>query len=361
MKQKKKTIQKAKKTLLWLLLPTLLAFTWLGINTWAAMGSRPTDREKQRFAESSQYVPREEKFENRIPRLYDRVTQRMDFWEGLKDFFSVQHGTPDGALPELEPDMDSFLAVSSAIKLIWLGHSTFLVQLNEKVILIDPVFGSHASPVPFLIGKRFQDPVLTLEELPRIDYIVISHDHYDHLEMKSIKFFKKSNVQFLVPLGVGGHLRGWGIEAQRILEMDWWESVTLEGITFIATPSQHFSGRAFAPQETLWASWVIQTDEHRIYFSGDSGYDTHFKKIGERYGPFDIAFLETGQYAEEWREVHLMPDEFVKAYQDLGEAQFFPIHWGMFQLATHSWYDPIVRLYAAHLRGEINLVSPKFG
>ena len=261
----------------------------------------------------------------------------------------------------MKPKLDEFISPEGEGKVIWLGHSSFLLRIKGKTVLVDPVLGPAASPVSFVV-KRFQKPVLELEELPHIDFIVISHDHYDHLDQFTVDFFVDKEAIFITPLGVGSHLKGWGIAEERIIERDWWESVTLSTIEFIATPAQHFSGRdGVHENETLWASWVIRSEDQSVFFSGDSGYDTHFREIGERYGPFDIALLESGQYNSSWREVHMFPAEAVKALKDLKGRKFFPVHWGMFELAFHPWDEPVEKLFSFSRNNEFELIIPLMG
>ncbi len=194
--------------------------------------------------------------------------------------------------------------------------------------------------------------------------MIISHDHYDHLDKETMKFFakKKSKTRILTALGVGNHLTKWGIKRELISEFDWWEGTKLDDIEFIATPAQHFSGRTLRDRnKTLWSSWVIKTANHSIYFSGDSGYDIHFKEIGDKYGPFDIAFMENGQYNQKWRAVHSLPEESVQAYFDLKAKRFFPVHWGMFVLSLHSWREPVDELLRLSKEREVNIVTPILG
>jgi L-ascorbate metabolism protein UlaG (beta-lactamase superfamily) len=330
----------------------------------ATFGTRPHGTDKERMKESKQFNAELGTFANRRPHLFAQMKKNTMNWATFKKYFTGgdPNKVPLSKLPEMKPDIEKFLTPSPDLKVIWFGHSTFLLNLDGIIIMVDPVFSGSAAPVSFL-AKRFQEPVLSLAELPKIDYVLLSHDHYDHLDMESIKFFKNQKVEFIAPLGVGSHLKGWGIEKERITELDWWEKTTKPNeVDFIATPAQHFSGRdGFNENETLWASWVIQKGKHKVYFSGDSGYDIHFKEIGDRFGPFDIAFLETGQYDEQWKEVHMMPDEAAQAYFDLKAKIFFPVHWGMFVLANHSWYDPILRISGESLKRNINLIAPKIG
>ena len=276
-------------------------------------------------------------------------------------FFDDNQRVPKKRLPETVPDLKNFLEKSDHLKVIWLGHSTLLINLGGTIILLDPIFSVAASPVPFVV-KRFQPPVIKLTDLPHIDYVVISHDHYDHLDRDTVKYFKDKKTLFLAPLGVGSHLKGWGISKERITELDWWDEVKKEGITFTATPAQHFSGRGlFNHNRTLWAGWVLEKGPHKVFFSGDSGYDTHFKKIGEKLGPFELVFLDIGQYNVLWKDVHLFPKEVPKAYFDLKAKYLIPIHWAMFEIAMHPWFEPGEKLGEKAKEKGINLLTPKIG
>lgn len=327
------------------------------------MGTKPSKEREIIFKNSKNYNIKEEEFTNRTPGIMDEMWKRTMNLKFFYNYFTedVENLTPSERIPEEKPDLNEFLNKSSKIKVIWLGHSSILLNIDGIIILIDPVFSDAASPICF-INSRFQKPVISLNELPQINYIIISHDHYDHLDMNTIKYFTDKNVNFITPLGVGSHLEYWGITSNRIIEKDWWEEQIFEDIKFIATPSQHFSGRGvFDGKKTLWASWIIESKKHKVYFSGDSGYDIHFKQIGEKYGPFDVAFIESGQYNKNWPEGHLSPDEGVKVYKDLKSKVYFPIHWGMFALARHSWNDPINQLKTLSEKHNIDLVVAKLG
>jgi L-ascorbate metabolism protein UlaG (beta-lactamase superfamily) len=328
----------------------------------SAFGTKPGKEYQRKFSSSPQFDLTKNAFVNRKSNLLKEMRKRAMSLSTFKEWLSGgKNRSPQNKLPEVKPELDKFLIKSEDIKVIWFGHSTFLLNFHGKIILVDPVFSGNAAPFGFMV-KRFQKPVLELSELPEIDYIVISHDHYDHLDRDSIIHFQSKKCTFLTPLGVGSHLRGWGIEKTRIIELDWWEKHVEDELEFIATPAQHFSGRnGLDENSTLWASWILQNKEKKIYFSGDSGYDTHFKEIGDKYGPFDLAFIESGQYNEKWREVHMLPNESIQAYFDLKAKKYFPIHWGMFVLAFHSWYEPIEILHQACLEKRIHLIAPKLG
>lgn len=248
-------------------------------------------------------------------------------------------------------------------QLTWFGHSTFLLEIEGKKILIDPMLGQRPSPISFLGAKRYSEELpIEAEKLPFIDAILISHDHYDHLDYESIKKLKNKVGRFFTPLGVGNHLISWGVAEEKITELNWWESIEFDKINLICTPARHFSGRGlFDRAATLWCSWVIRGTKNNIYFSGDSGYDVHFKDIGDKYGPFDISLLECGQYNEDWKLLHMMPEESVQASIDLKSKLILPIHWGAFTLAFHDWTEPVERLKLKATELNAPVTTPKIG
>jgi L-ascorbate metabolism protein UlaG (beta-lactamase superfamily) len=341
---------------------TLIILSLIGaVMSCSSFGNKPSGKHLDAISKSINYDPLEKKFMN--PGM-DLSKEKQSFWEITKAYINgKEKRAPKSKMPEEKPDLAKFLSPSLELKFVWLGHSTFMVNMNQKIILFDPVFSNSISPIK-VFGSRFQAPALTLQELPPIDYIVISHDHYDHLDMNSIKYFKDKNTRFLIPLGVGSYLIGWGIEKERITELDWWDEklIAEDGLEFICTPSQHFSGRLGAfTNPTLWASWVVRSKDNSVYFSGDSGYGKHFKEIGEKYGPFNLTFMENGQYSKYWKKVHMMPEESAQAHLDLKGAKMVPVHWGMFNLSLHNWFDPIEEaLVEAKIKGNI-LLTPKLG
>jgi L-ascorbate metabolism protein UlaG (beta-lactamase superfamily) len=288
----------------------------------------------------------------------------LGFSSGMKVMyewlFKGQGRIPDKPLPV---DFSSgYSGSDSTFKITWFGHSAILLQIDGKNILIDPMLGNAASPLPFMTKRFPYDQSLSLESLPEIDAIIISHDHYDHLDYKTILFFKERVNHFYTPLGVGSHLRSWGVDGLKITELDWWQSVNFEGLQFIAAPARHFSGRSIKDRnKTQWASWVILGEKEKIYFSGDSGYGPHFREIGEKYGPFDFAMLECGQYNERWEAIHMMPEQTVQAALDLKCKSMMPIHWGAFNLSLHSWTDPVERVTEAASNHSVDVVVPLIG
>lgn len=281
----------------------------------------------------------------------------------IVDFFSRGiDREPIDTLPSIKTDLKSL--PSNKITVVWFGHSSYFIKLNDKNILIDPVFSERASPFQF-IGKKaypMQTPY-TLEDFPEnLDLVIITHDHYDHLDYNTIKQLHPRVKQFYTSLGVGSHLESWGVDAAKIIELDWWESKTFDsGIEIIATPARHFSGRGFRRNQTLWSSFVLKTDSASVYIGGDSGYDSAFTAIGNKYGPFDLALLECGQYNTMWPNIHMMPEEVAKAAMDLKAKAFMPVHWSKFTLALHAWKDPIERTTKAAETLGANITTPMIG
>ncbi|RIX51542.1 hypothetical protein D3P08_16690 [Paenibacillus nanensis] len=288
----------------------------------------------------------------------------------IKDMFPVAwefiKGSPSRKAPSLLPMVEltreDFKRPSDP-RVIWFGHSAALLQMSGLTILFDPMFGIAPSPVPFIGGKRFGGKLpMKLEDLPQIDYVILSHDHYDHLDYSSVRALKGKVGHFFVPLGVSVHLIRWGVEPERITEMDWWEERDLNGLKLACTPSRHFSGRGTGDRDsTLWCSWVLHGHSARVYFCGDSGYGPHFKEIGERYGPFDLTMMECGQYDERWAAIHMLPEQTVQAHKDVKGDVLIPIHWGGFTLALHDWNDPPERAAKEAERRGVRMATPLIG
>lgn len=262
-----------------------------------------------------------------------------------KFFFEKGEKVPDEPLPQKTVQFSElFDGSEKGLKASWLGHSSLLLHIDGHTVLTDPVFEKKVSPVgPTKFNREL---LFDIKEFPPVDIVIISHDHYDHLNKFSIQKLSEKVGTFIVPLGVKQRLMKWGVVTEKIVELDWWQqSSPQNGLTITATPSRHFSGRGlFDRNKTLWASWVIQTDSHKVFFSGDTGYFDGFKEIGQKYGPFDITFLECGAYNVHWSNVHMFPEETVQAYFDLRGKVLQPIHWATFNLSLHPWYEPIERL-----------------
>ena len=333
------------------------------LNSCMQFGENPKGKHLEIIKDSPNYSVEDEKFVNR------KEIINLGFWDDPAAWFSnnmilnFNETVPKEVLPEIKPpDIYQFLEPTDSIKFIWFGHSTLLINIQNTIILVDPVFSKSASPVNFIV-PRFQPPVLEINKLPNIDYILISHDHYDHLDMETILYFKNKNVKFITPLGVTSHMKKWGINEANLLELDWWDSIKLKDITFVCTPSRHYSGRlvSWKTSKTLWASWVVQSGEKSFYFSGDSGFDTHYKEIGNKYGPFDLVFMDSGQYNTRWKGTHNMPEEAILGFLDLKGEYLVPVHWGMFNIAIHNWYDPIQESVKYSSKYGVALMTPKLG
>jgi len=245
----------------------------------------------------------------------------------------------------------------------WFGHSSLLVKIDGKTILIDPVFSNRASMFSFMGPERFPySSDMDVGRLPEIDAVIISHDHYDHLDYKTILQLKDNVQHFFVPLSVGAHLEKWGVPSDNIIELNWWETIDFENIQLVFTPSRHFSGRGLTNRfSTLWGSWIIIGKQQRLFFGGDSGYFEGFKEIGEKYGPFDLTFLECGAYNENWANIHMMPEETVQAHIDLKGKYLMPIHWGKFDLSVHPWKEPIQRATKEGENLDVRFLTPEIG
>lgn len=258
-------------------------------------------------------------------------------------------------------DEKQFLLKRKGITFVWFGHSTVLLNIDGVTLLLDPFFGNRASPVSFAGSRKFEySNDYSVSGLPFIDMVLISHNHYDHLDAKTIKQLKKKTNMFVVPLGVSKTLRRWKIEKEKIVELDWWSEYSKDSsITITATPARHFSGRGLKRNTTLWCSYVMEINKHKIFFSGDSGYGRHFKEIGEKFGSFDLSLMECGQYNENWPLIHMSPEETVKANVDIKGKMFLPLHWGKLSLSPHEWTDPVESLMEDPDKGAV--LIPEIG
>lgn len=276
-------------------------------------------------------------------------------------FGKPANSRPGGAIPVQSLTPEGLYAAPDR-SVFRLGHSTLLLKLKGEFWLTDPVFSDRASPVQWAGPKRFHQPPIGIAELPPIKGVILSHDHYDHLDYHAIRQLADKVEHFLTPSGVGDLLMSWGIPGDKVRQLGWWEETEVAGIRFAATPSQHFSGRSlFDTNRTLWASWVIMTEDVRVFFSGDSGYFDGFRQIGEQYGPFDLTLMETGAYDPDWPGVHMQPEETLQAHLDLKGARLLPIHNGTFDLAFHAWLDPFERIADLARTANVQLITPRMG
>ncbi|VEJ20962.1 MBL fold metallo-hydrolase [Neisseria animaloris] len=332
---------------------TSAVLSYLGSAAFLRPGRRPV------YPAGDHYCPTKKKFFNTPPiGAMDLKGVLSAQWEIM---FNRSKLAPPSPLPMMKPDWQAFLAPDSDGKFIWFGHSTLMMRLNNQTILIDPVFSDYASPVPAFI-KRFQPPPAGWEELPPIDTVVYSHDHYDHFDKDAVRHFADKPVQFIVPLGFGVLLRKYGIRSERIHELDWWQSLEYHGVKYHAVPARHYSGRSlFDRNRSLWAGWVFQTSTGQIYYSGDSSYPGHFAEIGKHFGGFDIAFIENGQYNTAWTDNHMMPEQTAQAAREVKTKRFVPVHWGAYALSIHAWNDPVCRSVPLVKQYGIEPLTPVLG
>lgn len=300
------------------------------------------------------------KFRNPVPRPGQGFVQRMKLY--YEFFFNKPPGTfPDRTIPVRTISQAELLAAPDN-SVYRLGHSALLLKMQGKFWLTDPAFSERASPAQWFGPMRFHAPPITAEELPPIEAVLLSHDHYDHLDHDTVQKLASKTKVFLAPLGVGELLVSWGIPSTQVRELDWWDETEVDGIRFVATPAQHFSGRGLADGDrTLWASWTILAPQFRLFFSGDSGYFNGFKAIGDRYGPFDMVFIEAGAYDRQWAYVHMQPEESLQAYRDLRGKWLFPIHNGTFDLAMHVWDDPLKQITHLAAANQAFITTPVMG
>ncbi|MCA1055795.1 MBL fold metallo-hydrolase [Rossellomorea aquimaris] len=337
------------------IISALILVAFLVLRFYPVFGQKPS---RDRVSRSPQHV--DGSFRNQIPSPMgtDLKTAGTMFRDMLK---KDANRKPESALPINEFPVSH--QPQQKTNITWFGHSASMIEIDGKHLLLDPMFGDAPSPFPWFGNRRYSKKLpFRLEELPVIDAVLFSHDHYDHLDYGTIKRLKGKVERFFVPLGVGGHLERWGIEPDVITELDWWEDADFQGITFACTPARHFSGRSLNDRNsTLWCSWVIKGTDATIFFSGDSGYGPHFKEIGERFGPFHLTLMECGQYDPRWASIHMLPEETVQAHQDVRGNLLIPIHWGAFTLSFHEWNDPIARVTKAGKGEGIKVITPMIG
>ena len=328
------------------------------VNVSPEFGGKPSEESLKRFNKSANFL-------NGTFRNLQKTVQSTDFkLSTIPQFFTNGNNkVPSIKLPSKKITKSFFNDKSQQPRITWFGHSAVFVEMENQNIFIDPMLGDVPSPHPWLGSSRFNKELpISIDSLPNIDVVLISHDHYDHLDYGSIKKLKNKVEQFYVPLGIKAHLVSWGIDENKVKEFDWWESISLNGIEFVSTPARHFSGRGVTNRNsTLWCSWVLKSESTSIFFSGDSGYGEHFKEIGDKYGPFDFSMMECGQYNEQWSQIHMLPEETIQASIDVQSKLTMPIHWGAFKLALHSWDDPIKRATKAAEELKVNITTPILG
>lgn len=320
-------------------------------------GKLPSGKYLQQLKRSANY--KEGAFQNLSPT--PMKPEDVSYWKMMREFFKKHPETvPAGKLPFVKTDLKKLN--SSEPVIVWFGHSSYFIRIENKNFLIDPVFSGNAAPLSFMVKAFPGSNEYTAEDMPLIDYLILTHDHYDHLDFKTIRQLRKKVNKIFCSLGISSHLKYWGVEEAKIIEMDWWQSEQLEeNIKLTAAPARHFSGRGIRRGQSLWSSFILKTSAYNLYLGGDSGYDSHFKEIGDKFGPFHIAILEAGQYNTMWPLIHMMPEETVQAAVDLKAKKLLPVHWGKFRLGMHAWNEPIKRVLAKAKELGVSVATPKIG
>lgn len=306
-------------------------------------GKAPSGNRQERILSSPNY--RNGSFQNLTQT--EMILKESSYLKLMRDTFRKPANVkPPQPLPSVKTDLKILKDTTPTI--VWFGHSSYLIKSKGFTMLVDPVLQGNASPVSFMLKPFEGSDVYSIQDLPSIDLVLLTHDHYDHLHYDSIKALAAKAKYFLASLGVGAHLEHWGVDGNKITELDWWETKSIsDEITLTATPARHFSGRSFKRGQTIWSSFVLKLHGHNLFLGGDSGYENHFKEIGSHHGPFDIALLECGQYGKDWPYIHMLPEQTAQAAKDLGAKVLFPVHWAKFELAFHPWDESIERVTKA--------------
>lgn len=320
-------------------------------------GKLPLGKHLERLKQSPNY--KKGAFQNLSPT--PMKPEGVSYWKMMREFFKKHPDTaPPQPLPFIKTDLHKLNA--SAPVIVWFGHSSYIIRIENKTFLIDPVFSGNAAPVSFMVKAFPGSNEYKAEDMPSIDYLILTHDHYDHLDFKTIRKLKNKVGRIYCSLGISSHLKHWSIDPNKITEMDWWQSEQLkDSMQLTAAPARHFSGRGLKRGQTLWSSFILKTASYNIYIGGDSGYDAHFKEIGNKFGPFDLAILESGQYNTMWPLIHMMPEETVQAAADLKAKNLLPVHWGKFRLGMHPWNEPVQRVLSKAKELNIPVFTPQIG
>lgn len=340
------------RRILFALIGLAIVVVGLGIlAAWVPMGTAPSGEFKARVTASSNYE--DGGFVNKQP-MWNDYTGWITSLGDVSD-----HLEPESPIPVFDRTAEVLSQPPQSLRVTWLGHSTMLFEMDGIRVLTDPIWGESPFPITWLGPQRWYAPPISLEELGSVDAVLISHDHYDHLDHPTIVAMASWDTKFITPLGVGAHLAYWGVPTEKIVELDWWEETKVGSLRVVATPSRHASGRHVLDQNrTLWASYAIIGQEHRLMFSGDTGYFDDMKTIGDKYGPFDLVMIEVGAYHKTWPDWHIGPEQAIEAHRIMRGKLFLPIHWGLFNLALHGWTEPAERTLAAAQKAAVPVVMP---
>ena len=343
------------RAVLWLGGLIVVAFAGISADGWTAYGHRATGERRARMERSPQW--KNGHFENPQPLVNDA-------WGSVAGLFDASaYTSPSAPIPTVALDPKQLeTPPATGLRVTWLGHATNLIELDGHRVLTDPVWSERASPFTWVGPRRWYTPRIALEALPKIDAVIISHDHYDHLDYRTLQAMKGWDTTFVVPLGIGAHLAYWGVPEAHIVELDWWEHAQVGGLDIVCTPARHASGRTLYDKDsTLWAGYALVGPKHRAYFSGDTGLFPAMRDIGERLGPFDVTMIEVGQYHSAWPDWHIGPEQAVTAHQWVRGKVMMPMHWGLFALAYHGWTEPAERALAAAQQAHVTIVDPRPG
>jgi L-ascorbate metabolism protein UlaG (beta-lactamase superfamily) len=341
--------------LLLLILVIVVLYFWLNQ---PKFGKLPSKKRLENIQQSSNY--KDGKFQNLS--FTPDLTEGETYFRIIKKvlFEKDKRNKPTDRIPSQKTDLRALSLDENAI--VWFGHSSYFMQIEGKTILVDPVFSGAASPVKATTRSFPGSDVYAVDDFPAIDFLFLTHDHWDHLDYETIIKLKPKTRKVITGLGTAEHLALWGYAKDRIIEKDWHQQIDLgEGFILNTTPARHFAGRLFSRNKALWMSFVLQTPKRKIYLGGDSGYDTHFEAIGKEFGPFDLAILECGQYNGSWKYIHMFPEELVTAAKNLNAKMLMPVHWGKFALSNHAWDEPIIRVSLAAEKENLPLLTPMIG
>jgi L-ascorbate metabolism protein UlaG (beta-lactamase superfamily) len=328
--------------------------TW-GVFQLPAFGAAAEGARLERMRKSPQFHGG--RFENTPP-----YVSTLSFTREMKAWFGPEVREPTFEVPVVRvPASDLQKPVQPGLRATWLGHASVLLEIDGVRIMTDPVLSRRTSPFQFIGPARLHPAPLALQDLANIDAVVISHDHFDHLDMDTVRALARGGTHFYVGLGIGAHLERWGVPAAQVHDMDWWERAEIKGVAIHCTPARHYSGRKRMDNSTLWSSWMIKGPRHAVYFSGDTGYAGHFKEVRERLGAPQLSLIKIGAYGDTWLDIHMSPESAVRAHQDLQAGAMLPVHWATFNLGYHAWEEPAVRAVAAAKANGVTLLTPRPG
>ncbi|WP_426286150.1 MBL fold metallo-hydrolase [Luteibacter sp. E-22] len=334
------------------LLAVFLVFA--AVSAWPNVGSGANDPHAADIVRSPQWHG--DRFANPLP-MYSNIQG------GILQMLESQPGEePDAPVPTIDSSAVYAQPPASGLRVTWFGHSSMLVEIDGANIVVDPLWSERPSPFPWLGPKRWYEPPVPIDHLPHVDAVVISHDHYDHLDRASVQALNARGTRFIVPLGVGAHLIGWGVPQERITELDWWQEAKVGNVRVVSTPSRHASGR-LSPQSdrTLWTGFALVGPAHRAFYSGDTGLNDTFIDVGTRLGPFDVTMIEVGQYDPQWPDWHLGPEQAMLVHEEVRGRVLIPVHWGLIKLAHHAWTEPPERILAAAKCSHAGVLIPEPG